>query len=270
MGIPGFYGRWLSKYYRKCINRGLPPLVSSLSLDLNGVLHSVKADVYGIKNKSRDEIKEMELNQIILLDTYKIKLWEKIVKILSEVKPRDCLIIAVDGVAPGGKLQQQKTRRARTVENSDLIPSFDGNCITPGTEFMIDIDKFLTLMLNQNTHILPPKVVYSSHLFPGEGEHKIMKYYREGFVLNGLADKANGVHVLYGLDADLIMLSLVSPINRIFLSRETIEEVINIDSKKIIGEAKKEVKEYMNQYPELAPAHIRFQYKDGGWLNKYK
>lgn len=34
--------------------------------------------------------------------------------------------------------------------------------------------------------------------------------------------------------------------------------------------SKKEVKELMNLNPEIAPTHIRFQYKDGGWLNKYK
>jgi len=34
--------------------------------------------------------------------------------------------------------------------------------------------------------------------------------------------------------------------------------------------SKKEAKEYMRQYPELAPTHVRFQYDNGGWLNKYK
>jgi hypothetical protein len=34
--------------------------------------------------------------------------------------------------------------------------------------------------------------------------------------------------------------------------------------------SKKEVKEYMRQYPELAPTYVRFQYDNGGWLNKYK
>jgi hypothetical protein len=34
--------------------------------------------------------------------------------------------------------------------------------------------------------------------------------------------------------------------------------------------SKKEVKEYLNQYPELNPTQVRFQYDNGGWLNKYK
>ena len=34
--------------------------------------------------------------------------------------------------------------------------------------------------------------------------------------------------------------------------------------------SKKEAKAYISQYPELKPAHVRFQYDNGGWLNKYK
>jgi 5'-3' exoribonuclease 1 len=233
MGIPGFYGRWLVKTYKQVINKGLPPLVSSLSLDLNGVLHSVKSDIYNINSKTEEEIKEMGKNIKGLEEEYKIKLWEKIIEIVNIVKPIDALIIAVDGVAPGAKLQQQKVRRERATQSTDLLSSFDSNCITPGTDFMIDIDIFLNKMINSNKQLLPNKVLYSSHLFPGEGEHKIMKYYRDGFVSDGLSDIKGGVHVLYGLDADLIMLSLVSPVNRIFLFREKIEEVINIDKFKL-------------------------------------
>ena len=34
--------------------------------------------------------------------------------------------------------------------------------------------------------------------------------------------------------------------------------------------SKKEAKAYMNQYPVLKPTRVRFQYDNGGWLNKYK
>lgn len=34
--------------------------------------------------------------------------------------------------------------------------------------------------------------------------------------------------------------------------------------------SKKEVKEYMRQHPVLKPTQVRFQYDNGGWLNKYK
>lgn len=41
----------------------------------------------------------------------------------------------------------------------------------------------------------------------------------------------------------------------------------NLKGKKV---SKNEVQELMNLNPKIDPISIRFQYKDGGWLNKYK
>ena len=59
---------------------------------------------------------------------------------------------------------------------------FDSNCITPGTEWMaklsIELDLFVKKQMSENAHWKRLSVIYSDHLTPGEGEHKIMEYIR--------------------------------------------------------------------------------------------
>ena len=226
MGIPGFYGHWLSRYVQSAIIRGLPSVVSSLSFDLNGVIHDARAKVYDnpIAQKAIAAANPQEL-ELELFNT----IASIILKIISAVSPRDTLILAVDGPAPLAKNQQQRGRREKAAREQSFSGSsantFDRNAITPGTEFMIRLDRFIIRFLGRYRKYLPPKVIYSNHLVPGEGEHKIMDYYRDGTVNN----ETEGVHVLYGLDADLVMLSLVSPLSNIYLSRETTEQVVSIE-----------------------------------------
>lgn len=123
-------------------------------------------------------------------------------------------------------MKQQRQRRFKSALNNNTLINFDSNVITPGTEFMIEIDNFLRNQFNINKNILPNKVIYSSHLVKGEGEHKIMEFYRQGEVKN-----LSGYHIVYGLDADLIMLSLLSPQNKIILYRESME-MVDIDKLK--------------------------------------
>jgi 5'-3' exonuclease len=59
-------------------------------------------------------------------------------------------------------------------------------------------------------------VMYSSSNTPGEGEHKVLQYIRQNPDLEGNS-------VVYGLDADLLFLSLASQRNNIYLIRESQE-----------------------------------------------
>lgn len=70
--------------------------------------------------------------------------------IFTKIKPQKLFFLAVDGVAPRAKMNQQRSRRFRTAKEArDLkikaekrgeeLPeeeAFDSNCITPGTPFM--------------------------------------------------------------------------------------------------------------------------------------
>uniref|UniRef100_A0A452QNR8 5'-3' exoribonuclease 1 n=1 Tax=Ursus americanus TaxID=9643 RepID=A0A452QNR8_URSAM len=139
------------------------------------------------------------------------------------IKPRKVFFMAVDGVAPRAKMNQQRGRRFRSakeaedkikkaLEKGETLPTearFDSNCITPGkfTERKIPSDQFFFqdfIYLTQRE----------------KGEHKIMEFIR--------SEKAkpdhdpNTRHCLYGLDADLIMLGLTSHEAHFSLLREEV------------------------------------------------
>lgn len=142
------------------------------------------------------------------------------------IKPKKLFYMAIDGVAPRAKMNQQRSRRFRTaldaekarkkaIDDGVPLPSddpFDSNCITPGTVFMEKLTKqlryFIHKKVSEDASWQGIDIILSGHEVPGEGEHKIMEKIRH--------DKAspdydsNIRHCLYGLDADLIMLGLLS------------------------------------------------------------
>lgn len=122
-------------------------------------------------------------------------------------------------------MNQQRSRRFRTAKQSELdrklalqkgqiLPNshpFDSNCITPGTEFMVDLTLqlkyFIHRKITEDATWHGVEIILSGHEVPGEGEHKIMEFIR-------LAKSNEGYdcdtrHCMYGLDADLIMLGLL-------------------------------------------------------------
>jgi 5'-3' exonuclease len=140
--------------------------------------------------------------------------------IVQVCPPSQLLYIAVDGVAPIAKQHQQRKRRYLSAYTNNIIETFkkrqniryvhwDSNQITPGTQFMIKLNKYLREYYSG--HSYPFEVYVSGSDEPGEGEHKAIHY---------IKDHPNGKNVIYGLDADLIMLSLTCDDTDIFLLRE--------------------------------------------------
>ena len=91
----------------------------------------------------------------------------------------------------------------------------DTNATPPGTEFMEKLAGEISSWINatENKKLEGIKVVFNSSKLPGEGEHKILNFIRTN------ANELHGNFVIYGLDADLIMLSMVSGVRDVFPKR---------------------------------------------------
>lgn len=67
------------------------------------------------------------------------------------VKPKNILFLALDGVAPRSKMNQQRQRRYRVaaerLKNKEEAGTFDTNAITPGTEFMQKVTQELKFFI---------------------------------------------------------------------------------------------------------------------------
>ena len=136
-------------------------------------------------------------------DAWEKDLLKEVERTVKEVwvtagKP-DRVLLAVDGVVPMAKIRQQRVRRFKSAwlrSSSGSSESWDTNAITPGTEFMNSLGLVLDGLSRKHTGWTVSGVDEQ-----GEGEHKIMRWLRDG--------SAQGDIVVYGLDADLILLSML-------------------------------------------------------------
>ena len=122
----------------------------------------------------------------------------------------------IDGVAPRAKMNQQRERRYKKTflskynkeeeeeeeeeENKENKKDWDSNKITPGTFFMEKIKDALYILKKDTIDLYDIHISDSNEC--GEGEHKMMTCISE---LNPERRVC-----IYGLDADLIMLSLLN------------------------------------------------------------
>jgi 5'-3' exoribonuclease 2 len=215
MGIPLFFKTMSSKYDNIVLD-DIKNNNNALFFDLNCLVHPCARRI--VEHFYTKDKNKLESKICIEVNCY-------IKKIVEIVDPK-FIYIAIDGVAPFAKMTQQRTRRFKTIlekkeintirkkEGMEETNQWDTNAISPGTEFM----KKLSLSINQfiNTDVIFSNidVIFSDSSEPGEGEHKIIHFIKLNTVPGNI--------IVYGLDADLIMLSLTCGKDKIYLLREQI------------------------------------------------
>ena len=293
MGVPAFF-RWLSEKYPKVVQDVLEERVQLLStmtfddnnditgdgnnnnnmsalrrvpfdatrtnpsglecdnlyIDMNGIIHPCSHPENGPQPKTEEDMFD--------------NICRYVDRLFRAIRPRKVLYLAIDGVAPRAKMNQQRARRFRSAQETRELQElereiaqtiqeeeegddvdggaaqvytsndsdndntmggvWDSNVITPGTPFMLRLSTFLRFYvrkrLSHDKAWKPLKVILSDASIPGEGEHKIMAHVRLQRAQPGY--NPNTVHVLHGLDADLIMLALATHEAQFYISREQV------------------------------------------------
>ena len=198
MGIPSYFSYVLKNH--KIIKKLTTIKCNSLFLDANSIIYDVIHENADVLDNS----------------TIYINVFNKIISITNKLNPT-FTFVAFDGVVPLAKMKQQKQRRYKSYITKQILKntSWNTNAITPGTMFMNNLDDYLSSRFKEH---IQNKIIFSGSKESGEGEQKIFEYIR-----NNAITMKNSNSIIYGLDADLIMLSLLHLTfnENIYLYRET-------------------------------------------------
>jgi len=220
MGIPSYFSHIINNHgnvlcrYLNILSNNIH--FSRLYMDCNSILY----DVYH-KIPSTEPI---EMIESILLEKTSIQIEQYI----NQVRPTDVVYIAFDGVAPIAKMEQQRNRRYKSwfessviniIENKQSVDPIKTSCMfTPGTTFMKKLSTYMRKKFEHSeSRYRINKIIVATPDEPGEGEHKLFAHLRD-YPCDPTENCA-----LYGLDADLMMLSLfhLSYCQNIYIFRES-------------------------------------------------
>lgn len=215
MGIPAYFSH-IIKEHRKIIKQISCKKYGNsnyLFLDSNSIIYDV---IRGLTYSETDP--NFEKDAIM-------EICKQIQYYINITKPTDKTMIAFDGIAPVAKLKQQQSRRYKNAYLKEKFikkePEWNTSAITPGTQFMKNLSFGVKKYFAKKSNV----IVSTSDEF-GEGEHKIFEYIRQNET-----QLKNKKLLVYGLDADLIMLTLqhLNVCPEIYLFRETPHFIKSID-----------------------------------------
>lgn len=241
MGV-AYYFSYIIKNHINIIKKlsANPIKVDNLYLDCNSIIY--------------DSVYKMDSTILSndMVNTIISRVIETIKEYIRLLNPSNSIYIAFDGVAPVAKLDQQRSRRFKSIYTNNMTKSilqhsnpdpWNTTAITPGTVFMKTLDERVKKAFNNPSLFNLNEILFSGSNEFGEGEHKIFEHIRNNPTYH--QDKNT---IIYGLDADLIMLSINHlPIAKnIYLFRETPEFIKSINSELEPNDS------YILDIPELA------------------
>ena len=198
MGIPSYFSHIVKKYkhiVESMENQDIQ--YDNLYMDSNSIIYDM---LHSMESMQCDDDFEIKLINAVI---------SKIEDYIKIIKPSNTIFIAFDGVAPLAKMNQQKIRRYKShfMEECAFLNKiqvkWSSSQITPGTKFMTLLSKKMNEYFKDNKEkkYNVKKVIISAADEKGEGEHKLYEYMRKNPDINHNT-------AVYGLDADLIMLSI--------------------------------------------------------------
>ncbi len=225
MGIPSYFS-YIVKNHRNIIKIFNKKTISinNLYLDCNSIIYDSIGEIE--KFTDNDNFENILINIIC----------NKISSYIKLISPDTNVYIAFDGVAPVAKLEQQRNRRYKSVFEANILNkltnqkiknNWNTSAITPGTKFMNKLSNKINKFFKNSKKFKVKQIIISTSNEIGEGEHKIYEFIRKNEEYH-----KKTTTVIYGLDADLIMLTLnhlhIAP--SMFLFRETPHFIKSIDN----------------------------------------
>lgn len=205
MGIPSFY-RHLCKRFPRIIGPGSGKPVEWLCLDFNCAMYYVLRRMPPVSSSPTE---------------WESDFCEEIAAYMREIVtiagPTRGVYVSCDGVVCAAKRRQQRLRRFKgpwqaeaeaavrrtaggTGVGGERSTGWDQNALTPGSAFMRRLGDVLTAAGADLAKSRGLEVIVSTTAEAGEGEHKLLRHMR---LVRPVSCS------IYGLDADLILLSMI-------------------------------------------------------------
>ncbi|CAG8661972.1 5198_t:CDS:1 [Funneliformis caledonium] len=227
MGVPGFF-KWLSLRYPhivETVKKTPRSKTDFLYLDINALFHvAIRSKKFSKKPKTPRRVLS--------------KVFKEMDNAFSVCEPQILVYIAMDGVAPRAKMNEQRSRRylAQTnqgsSDSSDISTSeplegdnslranhgkgsgffvpVDSVAISAGTSFMQSANDAIKFYIYQrlNGKAKNLQVIFNDSSVAGEGEHKVFQFLNAQRKEPGYNSKFR--HIVCGGDADFIMYALLT------------------------------------------------------------